>query len=247
METTFIAKAEMVRSRILASILILSLLYLNPVAAWRNHIYVSPSGSDSQSCGDQARPCKSLDAAFAIALAGTSGANSTLVSAAKGNYTLTKSFNFTSVDSFALVGKGSTSDEVRITCEPNVGLSFVLCQNIALEGFVLQRCGGWRESTVGINKFAHARRSDQGVKFRTALDFRYCRNARFTNIEISFSPGLGVNFFDVGGVVNFTSRGALGILAHFLEFHPRRNQILPELLNNIFPKAYRDKTRGLKY
>ena len=170
METTFIAKAEMMRSRILASILILSLLYLNPVAAWRKHIYVSPSGSDSQSCGDQARPCKSLDAAFAIALVGTSGANSTLVSAAKGNYTLTKSFSFTSVDSFALVGKDSTSDEVRITCEPNVGLSFVLCQNIVLEGFMLQRCGGWRESTVGFNKSAHAGQSHQGVKFRTALE-----------------------------------------------------------------------------
>ncbi|KAL9973301.1 hypothetical protein ACROYT_G019734, partial [Oculina patagonica] len=201
---TSIAKAEMMWSCIFRSILFLSLLYLPSPAAWRKHIYLSPSGSDTQSCGDRAKPCKSLDTAFAIVLAGTGGANSTLVSAAKGNYTLTKTFDFTNVDTFALVGEGSRSDEVRITCEPNVSLSFVFCQNIALEGFMLQRCGGWRESTVGINKSAHAGQRHQGVKFKTALDFRYCRNARFTNIEISSSPGLGVNFFDVGGVVNFT-------------------------------------------
>ncbi|KAJ7363225.1 hypothetical protein OS493_011506 [Desmophyllum pertusum] len=194
------------RSRILRSILFLSLLYLPLEAAWNIYstIYVSPSGNDSQSCGHLANPCKSLDTAFTIAFDGGASANSTLISAAKGNYTLVKSFNITNVDSFALVGQGSRSDEVRITCEPDVSLSFILCQNIALEGLTLLRCGGWRESTVGINKSAHAGQKHQGVKFKTALDFRYCRNTRFTNIEISSSPGLGVNLFDVGGVVNFT-------------------------------------------
>ncbi|KAJ7363223.1 hypothetical protein OS493_011504 [Desmophyllum pertusum] len=173
-------------------------------AAWNKTIYVSPSGNDSQGCGHWAKPCKSLDTAFTIAFNGGGSANSTLISAAKGNYTLAKSFNITNVDTFALVGQGTRSDEVRITCEPDVSLSFILCQKIALEGFTLLRCGGWRESTVGINKSAHAGQTHQGVKFKTALDFRYCRNTRFTNIEISSSPGLGVNFFDVGGVVNFT-------------------------------------------
>ena len=191
-------------SRILLSTYILISLYLPSQATWNKRIYVSPSGHDSQGCGDSNRPCKSLDEVFAVILNGSGGANSTLISAAKGNYTLTKSFNFTNVNTFALVGEGSRLDEVRITCEPDVSLSFILCQNIAFEGFMLQRCGGWRESTVGINKSAHAGQSHQGVKFRTALDFRYCRNARFTNIEISSSPGLGVNLYDVGGVVNFT-------------------------------------------
>ncbi|XP_078369547.1 uncharacterized protein LOC144653433 [Oculina patagonica] len=194
----------MMRSCILRSLCFLISIYFPSKAAWNNQIFVSPRGNDSQSCGNRARPCRSLDAAFAIVLAGTDGANSTLISAAKGNYTLTKSFNFTNVDTFALVGEGSRSDEVRIICEPSVSLSFVLCQNIALEGFMLQKCGGWRESTVEINKSSHAGHRHQGVKFKTALDFRYCRNARFTKIDISSSPGLGVNFFNVGGVVNFT-------------------------------------------
>ena len=193
----------MMRSRILLSTYILLSLYLPSKASWNKHIYVSPSGNDSQSCGNANQPCKSLDEAFAIALNGSGGANSTLISVAKGNYTLTKTFNFTNVNTFALIGE-KKSNEVRIRCEPNVSLSFILCQNIAFQGFMLHGCGGWRESTVGANKSAHAGQSHQGVKFKTALDFRYCRDAQFTNIEISSSPGLGVNLYDVGGVVNFT-------------------------------------------
>ncbi|KAJ7363190.1 hypothetical protein OS493_011471 [Desmophyllum pertusum] len=80
-------------------------------AAWNKTIYVSPSGNDSQGCGHWAKPCKSLDTAFTIAFNGGGSANSTLISAAKGNYTLAKSFNITNVDTFALVGQGSRSDE----------------------------------------------------------------------------------------------------------------------------------------
>ena len=192
----------MMRFRILLLICFLISFCLPSKASWNKAIYVSPIGNDTQGCGSRERPCKSLDKAFAIVLNGTESANSTLISAAKGNYTLTKTFNFTNVNTFALVGEVSRSNEVTITCEPNVSLSFILCQNIAFEGFMLHGCGGWRESTVGVNKSAHA--GQQGVKFKTALDFRYCRNARFTNIEISSSPGLGVNLYDVGGVVNFT-------------------------------------------
>ena len=194
----------MMGSRTLISTYILISLYLPSKASLNKPIYVSPSGNDTQGCGKPNQPCKSLDEAFAIALNGSGGASSTLISAAKGNYTLTKTFNFTDVDVFALVGEGSRSDEVTIRCEPNVSLSFTLCQNIVFEGFLLHGCGGWRESTVGVNKSAHAGHSHHGVKFMTALDFRYCRNARFTNMEISSSPGLGVNLYDVGGIVNFT-------------------------------------------
>ena len=131
----------MMRSPILLSICFLISLYLPSEATWNKQIYVSPSGNDSQSCGNRSRPCKSLDVAFAIVLNGTGGANSTLILAAKGNYTLTKSFNFTNVNTFALVGEGSRVDEIRITCELNVSLSFILCQNIAFEAFMLHRCG----------------------------------------------------------------------------------------------------------
>ena len=155
------------------STFILISLYLPSKASFNKQIYVSPSGNDTQGCGNRNQPCKSLDNAFAIALNRSGGASSTLISAAKGNYTLTKTFNFTNVNTFALVGEGSRSDEVTITCEPNVSLSFILCQNISFEGFMLRGCGGWRESTVGVNKSAHAGQNHRGVKFKAALDFRY--------------------------------------------------------------------------
>ena len=157
----------------LISIYILISLYLPSKGSFNKKIYVSSRGNDTQGCGHRKQPCKSLDEAFAIALNGSGGASSTLISAAKGNYTLTKTFNFTNVNTFALVGEGSRSNEVTITCKPNVSLPFILCQNISFEGFMLHGCGGWRESTVGVNKSAHAGQSHRGVKFKAALDFRY--------------------------------------------------------------------------
>ena len=55
------------------------------------------------------------------------------------------------------------------------------------------------------NKSEPVGRGNRGVLFRTALDFRYCRNARFTNVEMSNLPGVGINFFNVGGVLNLTN------------------------------------------
>ena len=178
-------------------------LLLPSEAAWNKEVFVSPNGNDSLSCRTRDQPCKSIDKAFDIALFG--GANSTLIKVKSGNYTMAKSFNFTNVDTFALVGdKDLGSGKVRITCEPDVSISFVLCANIIFERIQMQRCGSWRESTAVANKSAPIGPGNRGVLFRTALDFRYCRNVRFTNVEVSNSPGVGINFFNVGGILNLT-------------------------------------------
>ncbi|PFX34315.1 hypothetical protein AWC38_SpisGene798 [Stylophora pistillata] len=172
------------------------------MAAWNKEIFVSPHGNDSWKCRRD-HPCKSIDRAFGEALNG-SGANSTRILVKSGNYTMAKSFNFTRVDTFALAG--DEDGKVRITCEPHASISFVLCENIIFERIQLQRCGGWRESPVGANNSAPlGPKGNRGVLFRTVLDFRYCRNARFTNVEVSNSPGVGINFFNVGGVLNLTN------------------------------------------
>ena len=103
---------------------------------------------------------------------------------------------------FELVGQGAKPDDVKITCETNASLSFILSDNIFFEGIKLQKCGGWRPSAVNAKKPYSGL---DGVNFKVALDFRYCRNIQFANVEISLSPGLGVNSYDVGGVVNFTN------------------------------------------
>lgn len=162
-------------------------------------IFVSPNGRDSPYCGNSSQPCKSFD--FAIALALQKGPNSTTISAANGNYKLRKSYSFTNLVNFGLVGQSLDPDLVEITCETNVSLSFVLSDNIFFEGLKLQKCGGWHRSAVKAKK---PYRGLDGVKFIAALDFRYCRNIRLSNVEISSSPGLGLNCYDCGGFVNFT-------------------------------------------
>lgn len=164
------------------------------------NIFVSPEGMDVKTCGKESQPCLSLD--FAISIARESGANSTQIKAAEGNYTLTKSYRFTNVENFGMVGQGSTPKDVQITCKSNVSLSFVLSENIFFEGIMLQNCGGWQKSAVRAKKPYSGL---DGVNFKTALDFRYCKNIRFYGVEILSSSGLAVNCYDCGGVVNFTN------------------------------------------
>ncbi|KAJ7363229.1 hypothetical protein OS493_011511 [Desmophyllum pertusum] len=169
---------------------ILMLMLWNILAAERA-IYVSPSGNDSLPCTEDA-PCRTVDAAFSLA----SGLNSTRIILAKGNYTMKNSHRFTKMTSFGLFGNGSIRDDVQILCDVNISLSFTLSENITFEGIKLQKCGGWHQSTDYPDL--------HDVKFKTALDFRYCRNLRISDVEISSSPGLGANLYDVGGVVTFT-------------------------------------------
>ena len=176
------------------------LIYHGSAASERmTTIFVSPNGSNSPHCGNSSQPCQSLD--FAISLARQNGANSTTISAANGNYTLAKSYRFTNLVNFGLVGQSFDPDHVEITCETNVTLSFVLSDNIFFEGIKLLKCGGWHRSSVGAKK---PYRGLDGVNFKAALDFRYCRNIRLAKVEISSSPGLGFNCYDCGGFVNFT-------------------------------------------
>ncbi|XP_078369552.1 uncharacterized protein LOC144653438 [Oculina patagonica] len=174
----------------------LFILMLWNTSAAEREIYISPRGNDSSPCTKEI-PCKSVDVALSLA----SGLDSTRIILAKGSYTMKKSHSFTGMTTFELFGNGSNRDDVKITCDVNVSLSFILSENISFEGIKLQKCGGWHQSAVGMNK----RYPDlHGAKFKTALDFRYCRNLRISNVEISYSPGLGANLYDIGGFVNFT-------------------------------------------
>ena len=161
-------------------------------------IYISPNGNDSApNCGDRrSNPCHSLDFVFSHRL--KTGANSTQISATRGKYTLKYSHILEGVTNFGIAG----NDDVEITCETNASLSFILSDTIFLDGIKFKYCGGWRTSTVdAIKPYSGL----DGVKFKAALDFRYCRNLRISNVEVSSSPGLGLNGYDVGGVVNFTN------------------------------------------
>ena len=159
-------------------------------------IYISPSGNDSTNCTKDA-PCKTLDNGLFLA----SFVKTVRLVLTKGNYPLKVSHNFTHMTAFGISGAGATRIDVKITCAANISLSFVLSANITLERITLQKCGGWHMGTNRANKNYP---DLKGVKFKTALYFRYCRNLRISGIEISSSPGLGATLYDVGGFVSFT-------------------------------------------
>ena len=159
-------------------------------------VFVSPSGNDSSPCTED-QPCKTLNEAFLR----VSGYNSTSIMLKKGNYTMRKNHNFTRMATFRLVGLGSIRDDVTITCDGNASLSFTLSENISFNRIKLVKCGGWFESSYGRKNYPDLR----GANFIVALDFRYCRNLSISDVEISSSPGLGANLYDVGGFVSFTN------------------------------------------
>ncbi|XP_068686541.1 uncharacterized protein [Montipora foliosa] len=175
--------------------IVLSLIFFNASSDERE-IYVSPSGNDSSNCSKEAK-CRTLHRALQLA----SGISLVKIIASKGNYSLHERHNLTKIASFHLFGNGSSRDDVQVTCNENVSLSFTLSENITFQGVKFHKCGGWHHSSEQYPKYPKLK----GLKFKAALDFRYCRNLRIFDVDISSSPGLGANLYHVGGVVNFTN------------------------------------------
>ena len=187
----------MLYSKICTTIVLFLMLCFSSILVAERDIYVSPSGNDSSNCSNLEFQCKTIDRALSLAI----GLNSTKIFAAKGNYSLKRSHHFRRISSFGLFGTGSSRDDVEITCHANVSVSFILSENITFEGVKFRKCGAWFSSSTGPTKnYPNVKHS----KFKAALDFRYCRNLRISDVEISSSPGLGANLYDVGGVVNVT-------------------------------------------
>ena len=187
----------MLYSKICTTIVLFLMLCFSSIIVAERDIYVSPSGNDSSNCSNLEFQCKTIDRALSLAI----GLNSTKIFAAKGNYSLKRSHHFRRISSFGLFGTGLSRDDVEITCHANVSVSFILSENITFEGVKLRKCGAWFSSSTGPTKnYPNVKHA----KFKAALDFRYCRNLRISDVEISSSPGLGANLYDVGGVVNVT-------------------------------------------
>ncbi|XP_029206741.2 uncharacterized protein LOC114970464 [Acropora millepora] len=162
-------------------------------------LFVSAShGNDTSPNCTKANPCKTFDRVLNLA----SAFISTTIFAAKGNYSMNASHHFERMSSFRLSGNASSREDVQITCTGNVSISFILSENITVEGIKFVKCGDWHPSSVESTK---NNASFEGARFKTAFDFRYCRGLRISEVEISESPGLGANLYDVGGVVEFSN------------------------------------------
>ena len=162
-------------------------------------LFVSAShGNDTSPNCTKANPCKTFDRVLNLA----SAFISTTIFAAKGNYSMNASHHFERMSSFRLSGNASSREDVQITCTGNVSISFILSENITVEGIKFVKCGDWHPSSVESTK---NNASFEGARFKTAFDFRYCRGLRVSDVEISESTGLGANLYDVGGVVEFSN------------------------------------------
>ncbi|XP_015776413.1 PREDICTED: uncharacterized protein LOC107354443 [Acropora digitifera] len=193
-------------------------------------IFVSPRGNDSAlHCGNiSSNPCATLDFVFSGI---KTGENSTQIFVAKGLYLLKQSYRFYRVANFTIVGE----NDVEINCMTNVSLSFVLSVNVSFDGIKFKKCGGWRPSSVYAKKPYSGL---VGVKFKVALDFRYCRNLRVSNVEVLSSPGLGLNCYDVGGVVIFVN-------CSFVDNTAANNVILWNITKE--PSNHRQQTARKEY
>ena len=169
------------------------------VSEAESELFVSSShGNDSSPNCSANSPCRTLDRVLHLA----SAFNLTKIFVARGNYSLNASHHFEKMSAFSLYGNGSSREDVQVTCDVNVSISFNLSNNITFECLKFVKCGGWHKSIVRA-KTENTILKD--ARFKTALDFRYCRSVRISEVEISESPGLGANLNDVGGVVEFSN------------------------------------------
>ena len=166
--------------------------------AGKSTLFLSPSGDNTRSCGKRNEPCRTLDHVYDLYFA--SGFNSTLLSLARGKYNLQKSLTFMNVNNFSIISKNEDDEpnEVQITCGPDAGIAFFFSQNITLRGFRLFNCGAWHENAV---LYPNA----TTVKFKTAINFDYCRNIRMRNVDISESIGRAAHLYEIGGLLEVTN------------------------------------------
>ena len=163
-------------------------------------LFISPNGTDNLLCGKRNEPCRSLDHVYNISL--SSGFNSTRLSLGKGKYKLRKSLTFIRVKDFCIAGdeeeKAIGPNEVEISCEANAGIAFFFSQNITLRGLRLLNCGSWQENAI---LFPNA----TVLKFKTAINFDYCRDIRMQNVDISRSIGSAAHLNEIGGLLEMSN------------------------------------------
>ena len=150
------------------------------------------NSTDNSTCvHEKTIPCRTLN--FALRFV----ENDTLVYLESGRYSynLTEHFSFNNKSFIGFEGDEKSS-LVWIDCHLNGSLSFQNSYNIKFKGIALRGCGGKHNSTVGV-----AFKNHSHIPFLSALFFVYCKDVIIENCAVVQSPGIGANFYDVGGNV----------------------------------------------
>lgn len=154
-------------------------------------IWVSNNGHDSPEClRNSSLSCQHLDYVFE----GTRNQSSTAVYVESGLYYLKKSYSFYRVNRFAIIGLSKGEDEVVIQCHKYAGLAFINSSEITLRNVVLSSCGAIQNST-----------SFHYWKFLMGVFLVNCIDLNIDRVWINNSPGIGMQLYDVTGVVNISN------------------------------------------
>lgn len=156
-------------------------------------------------------PCQTLRYVFE----NIKGQNSTAIYVEPGHYVLNESFTFWNVNYFAVIGSVDSYvyghdtrydgkiGKVVIQCLTNVGLAFINSSEIILKNVILSQCGAIQNSTsITLNNETKA---TEHQKFLVGLFLVNCLNLSMDSVEISESPEIGMQLYDVAGIVNISN------------------------------------------
>ena len=156
-------------------------------------IIVSPDGVNKSSCLSGSKPCSLL---FALRYVQQVRKEST-VSLQPGNYNLSESFNFTSLNRFHLVGNGTDPGDVEIQCTQDVFISFEKSKRIWLERFTLRGCG----HRFHFDEVLCRQPPGSFLFFHAAVLIMNSDNLDLISAVIVDSLGMGLKLCHVGGIV----------------------------------------------
>ena len=177
---------------IFASCVLLRAPMLSLQAEQQKIVVSQENGTDNSTCTrEKTIPCRTLN--FALRYV----ENDTLVYLESGRYSynLTEHFSFDNKSVIGFEGD-QKSNFVWIDCHLNGSLSFQNSVKIKFKRIALRGCGGKHNSTVGV-----AFKNHSHIPFLSALFFVYCKDVIIENCAVVESPGIGANFYDVGGEV----------------------------------------------
>ena len=181
---------------------------MGSVDNYEHIIHVSQlHGNDTLNClKNDGIPCQTLQYVFE----NIKGQNSTVIYVELGHYVLKKSFTFWNVNYFAVIGLVDSyvhghdtrySDTVAIQCRANVGLAFINSSEIIIKNVILSQCGAIQNSTsLTLNN-----QTNEHKKFLVGLFLVNCLNLSMDSVRINESPGIGMQLYDVAGIVTISN------------------------------------------
>lgn len=168
---------------------------LSHISTFKHHITVSEDGGHNQTecLYNSSVACKNLDYVLKQLVNTSELRNSTKIEI-KGRQILEENHNLTNLTDFALCGeaKYESAEKSEIQCRFGRGLIIEFSKDIAIEHLSFRGCGSRQLIPGFVNISIHS-----GIFITNTID------VVVNHCNISNSSGIGMTFFDVGGLVIF--------------------------------------------